>query len=285
MREENCTFPHPYIVTMGGTDIHVDLTQNSCDKETYRFLEKASFVTLFNPEAKMILQGIQDEWESKLRIIPQGLLLPDQVKSQNNDLTRRDNQLLNNGTLESIGQSKKDSFIILLPAGLRRIKDVLHLLNAWIALHQQIPNLKVVLIGEALENEVLEQVLEASKSHPFLEYRGPIPFHEMPNIYEQSDLVINTSLEEGQPTAICEAMMLGIPVIARDNAGNRSVIRHGINGFIYQEPQDFIALVEKMRGNPMLTKELAMNGQKYIKEERTIEKEIASYLELFQKME
>ncbi|WP_158234849.1 glycosyltransferase, partial [Pseudomonas sp. 2995-1] len=73
----------------------------------------------------------------------------------------------------------------------------------------------------------------------------PIAFEEMGNIFAEADLVINSSYEEGQSTAVCEAMGLGVPVIVRKNAGNCSVVTHEKTGFVYEDPTQFIDLVKE----------------------------------------
>lgn len=40
--------------------------------------------------------------------------------------------------------------------------------------------------------------------------------------------------------SILEAMQFGIPVIARGNSGNKELIKDNLNGFIYENPKDFL---------------------------------------------
>ena len=40
--------------------------------------------------------------------------------------------------------------------------------------------------------------------------------------------------------SILEALAYGVPVIARDNEGNRALIDHKINGFLYHHGSDFL---------------------------------------------
>jgi glycosyltransferase EpsD len=67
-----------------------------------------------------------------------------------------------------------------------------------------------------------------------------------------SNLGFSSSRQEGLGLHIVEAMMSGLPVIATDNSGHRELIRHGINGFLYQlnDKRTFIDFVSKVFSDP-----------------------------------
>lgn len=251
---------------MGGTDVHVDFMQSSLPAKTIKLMEQANYITLFSESAQSIVATINPNWAEKLRVIPQGVKLP--------TLTKSEYQV----------RTDMEFFHILLPAGLRKVKDVLHLLPAWVDLKQAVPQLKVTIIGQVLEEEVYKEVNEACSRYSFISYQDAVPFSDMACWYEAANLVVNTSIEEGQPTAICEAMGLGIPVIARDNAGNRSVIRHGETGLLYEFPFQFVAHVQRLLQNPREQREMVEKAKEFIHTERSIQQEMSSYLQLLKQM-
>jgi glycosyltransferase involved in cell wall biosynthesis len=266
LQNNNCSLDAPYLLTMGGTDVHVDFIGSSLPVRTIKVIEKASFITLFNEGARSIMERINKDWTEKLKVIPQGVMLPKLTRST------------------SPFSTATDPYHILLPAGLRRVKDVLHLLSAWIDLQQIFPQLKVTIMGEVLEDDVYKEVIEACSRYPFITYQAAVPFSDMGQWYEKANLVVNTSVEEGQPTAICEAMGLGVPVIARENAGNKSVITHGETGFLYEQPTEFVALVQQLIQNPEKQREMVEKAKVYIQTERSIQQEVTSYVQLFKRM-
>ena len=64
---------------------------------------------------------------------------------------------------------------------------------------------------------------------------------------EQIDIFLLTSLWEGLPISLLEAMYLKKICIVTDVIGNRDVIEHGVNGFIGDTAEEIVALIEEIR--------------------------------------
>ena len=268
LTEKQCSLSPPYLLTMGGTDVHIDLKKGEYTQVTLDLMEKASYITLFNNEAKQIITKLQPAWVKKLVMVPQGVFFPEFTDG------------LPSPSVMTEPGIRREGFHLLLPAGLRKVKDVLHVLDAWITLAERIPGFHVTIIGEALEEDVLLQVNQVQESYSFINYRHAVPLREMLQIYHEADVVINTSIEEGQPTALCEAMALGIPVIVRDNPGNRSVVTQGVTGFIYQTKEQFITYVECVHENQTLVEQMIQRARSFIYQQRNMEQEIRAYIQL-----
>ena len=80
----------------------------------------------------------------------------------------------------------------------------------------------------------------ASKAKLFLEkesINNVVLLGEKDNIYDflyEADLFLSTSLYEGLPLSLLEAMSIGLPVVASNVVGNRDVVRSNKTGFLYQ---------------------------------------------------
>lgn len=57
--------------------------------------------------------------------------------------------------------------------------------------------------------------------------RPPVPFSEMERIYEASDLLLFTSLQDTSGNVVLEAMGKGIPVVALNHHGSADMLAHG----------------------------------------------------------
>jgi glycosyltransferase involved in cell wall biosynthesis len=84
---------------------------------------------------------------------------------------------------------------------------------------------------EAVREQIAAHGLEA---HVFL--RGIIDNVE--DWYKKSDIYIHAATYEPFGLVFLEAMASGLPVITLNGKGNESVIRHGANGFIFDEQDE-----------------------------------------------
>jgi glycosyltransferase involved in cell wall biosynthesis len=122
--------------------------------------------------------------------------------------------------------------------------------------------------------------------------------------------LVNSSLSEGMSGAILEAMSLRIPVLARANEGNLSIVREGATGWVFEGAEECRQKAEKVvrewrpistMGDPAETAaasshsassgakssaasrsvpEIVAAAKAYVDSEHSVEAEIASYAHL-----
>lgn len=125
-------------------------------------------------------------------------------------------------------------FILLYAAEFIHRKNHKMLIDAVARLAPKMSNLKVVLAGEG---ELLHSTQKYVDNYGLSElFVFPGFLNNISDYYKISDLVVSSSRQEGLGINIVEAMMCGIPVIATDDRGHRTVIDDGINGYLV--PQD-----------------------------------------------
>jgi len=103
------------------------------------------------------------------------------------------------------------------------VKGFWHLLKAFALVRREIPDAKLLLIGEGgfEEYRVLAEELQVGDGVSFTGMkRNPFPYLAAAKLY------VLTSYHEGFPNALIEAMALGVPVIATDClTGPREILR------------------------------------------------------------
>jgi glycosyltransferase involved in cell wall biosynthesis len=114
----------------------------------------------------------------------------------------------------------------------RDLKRQDFLLKAWKLLLKEHNNCHLVLLGfgeteQKLKDFVLENKIEDSVSIL-------VNSHEPEDILNISKVFVLPSEREGLPLAILEAFSLGIPSIGTDTSGINEVIKHGVNGFLFE---------------------------------------------------
>jgi len=138
---------------------------------------------------------------------------------------------------KALGLSAEDIAVGIV-ANFKRVKNHLFLLQAFNELCKEYKNIKLLIVGEGYENdpenseqELISYIREKNlgKHVLFLGYRTDIP-----DILSILDIFCLTSLKEGLPLSLIEAMASGLAVVGTDVEGLRDVIVPGKNGFLVQ---------------------------------------------------
>lgn len=84
---------------------------------------------------------------------------------------------------------------------------------------------------------------------------------DIPALIGQSDVVVLTSLTEGMPRAIMEAMSLGKPILATNVSGTPELVRDGIDGLLI-EPSDAEGFARALSylSNPKVRQEMGQSA-------------------------
>lgn len=157
------------------------------------------------------------------------------------------------------------------------MKDILFVFDVFSHYNETHPQVKLCVIGPVLDRNYADTVFARIPEEnvmslpPNYEFKGerdvahlakgiyyvalwhvhamicsPVPHSLFLDTLMDVDLVINTSLSEGLAAVILEAASAGKVMLARNNSGNASVIRNGVNGLLYDSPTEFIHLVDKL---------------------------------------
>lgn len=121
---------------------------------------------------------------------------------------------------------------------------------------------KLFLIGEGLARECLEiqiDKLGLNDKVCFLGYRNDVY-----KLLYISDIYVISSLWEGLPKALLEAMSLGLPCVATSVGGNKDVIRDGEDGLLVppKNSEKLCDAIEHLIKNEKLRDKLAVNAKK-----------------------
>ncbi|MEI8321051.1 MAG: glycosyltransferase family 4 protein [Alphaproteobacteria bacterium] len=122
-------------------------------------------------------------------------------------------------------------------------KDQASLIKAFSTVVKNNPDLILTIYGEGDQRNDLENLIRNLNLTDKVFLPGVTK-----NIQEQlvkADLFVFPSRYEGFPNALCEAMAVGLPVIASACSGNVDVVQDGVNGLLFPI-EDVTVLTEKM---------------------------------------
>ncbi|HBY09428.1 MAG TPA: hypothetical protein DEH22_17220 [Chloroflexi bacterium] len=106
---------------------------------------------------------------------------------------------------------------------------------------------------------------------------------DVPRLMAAMDVFLLTSLWEGLPRVIPQAMAMGLPVVANRADGTVEAIQHGETGYLCT-PGDLDGMAAyclELLQNPLLRKTLGQNGRQYITQEYDLRNMIAQIESLY----
>ncbi len=170
----------------------------------------------------------------------------------------------------------------------RAKKGLASLLLAFEALVRTHP-VTLLLAGGVRHGDDAALLTVFQKQHPDLPLRV-IPHtaeqSHLPPIYNLLDVVVLPSHAEGLPNALLEAMACARPVVATPAGGIGDVLRHHQNGLLV--PRDdtaaLVAALQHLLDNPSERTRLGTHARATVLRDYTIEREIDSYLTLYQSL-
>jgi glycosyltransferase involved in cell wall biosynthesis len=150
------------------------------------------------------------------------------------------------------------------------IKDVITLIRA-VSIAREKVDLEVSIIGPEDEDPIYarrcHQLVASLDLGEHVKFLGPKPMAE---IYPTLDVVLLTSLSEGQPLVMLEAYAAGVPVIATDVGACREMVeggdevdkKLGPSGIVTRvaNPTETAAALCVMARNPELRASMGKNG-------------------------
>ena len=126
-------------------------------------------------------------------------------------------------------------FKILTVARLHKYKGLEYLIEAMRFLQDQIPEAKLYVFGDGVEEANLKKLVKKLGLEQKVEFiQKPIPNHEMPFLYREYDVYIQPSIIEPYGIAVLEAMACGKPVIGTKVGGMQDTIKDGATGFLVE---------------------------------------------------
>jgi len=124
------------------------------------------------------------------------------------------------------------------------------------ALTRRMPARLVLAGAGPLQARLREQARAAGLE---VEFPGVIPQERLPPLYAEADVFVLASFTEGHPKVLLEAMASGVPCVASDCEGNRSLVTDGQTGLLFDphQPAELAGQLGRVLADPALAATLA----------------------------
>jgi glycosyltransferase involved in cell wall biosynthesis len=131
-------------------------------------------------------------------------------------------------------EPKKGPLIIGHLGRLKKYKGVDHLLKAFQIVRQEMPEVRLKIIGEGDYRPELEREARQLALAESVEFTGFLGKDQTVRALHQVSLSVNCSAKEGWGLTVIEANACGVPVIASDVPGLRDSVLDEKTGFLYE---------------------------------------------------
>ncbi|MGE5380844.1 MAG: glycosyltransferase [Methylocystaceae bacterium] len=256
----------PLLLTLTGTDLNNDLGNPNC-QPTAPALNQAQKLVVFNEFHFDRLGALNRDWRLKTKVIPQGVNLPPAEPMPRCELGIRE-----------------EATVFLISGGLRPVKNIELAFEGLALAYTEDTNLQLMLVGGSIDWDYSQKILGAVNKLPWVLYAGEYPHHEIAGVISQSDIVLNTSISEGQPQAVLEAMSLGRPCLLHAVPGNIGLITEGHGGYYFHNPQELSARALQLMHNNSLKQRMGRAARQTIELKHNPQQEIEAYLNLYDEM-
>jgi len=143
------------------------------------------------------------------------------------------------------------------------------------------PEIRFVLAGDGPEEESLKSLVAELGLHDRVSMPGHVD--DMASFYERIDLFVNTSIHEGIPMSVLEAMGHGVPVVIPKVGGLGEIVDDGKDGFLIP-PNNLDLYVKRclqLYSDEGLRIRLTKAARKKIAHKFTIDRMTEAYLHLY----
>jgi len=160
-------------------------------------------------------------------------------------------------------------------------KDQVTLLRALRLVADWFPAVTLDIVGDGPDHGMLAGTADALGLHQrvrFLGARGDVA-----DLLRAADLFVLSSVTEGLPMAVLEAMATGLPVVATDVGGNREVVVDGQTGCLVppRSPQALAWAICGCLRDPVRAWEMGQNGRQRVEGQFDLDSVARQYLQLY----
>jgi len=253
----------PYLVTITGTDLYMDLPDSNRNDASL-VLQAAGAVIVYSDLTLKRLLSEVPAISTKARVIKKAIHFNEKGDKK-------------------ISPSNNGAF--LLPSGIRPVKATSFAIAPLERLRQEFPRISLTVAGPRLDNAEWELFCRKSEGKDWIRHLT-VSHDEMPGLYGEAAIVLNTSISEGLSNAVLEAMYFARPILASDCEGNMAAFTEGKEGLFYKEgdEEDFIKKARLLLNDSTLSLELGRNGRERILHGHNLDGEIDAHISLYKEL-
>ena len=155
--------------------------------------------------------------------------------------------------------------IVLFVGRVAREKSIDVLIKAMPLLLREIPDAKLVIVGDGPSRLELEELAKNLNVRDSVIFTGMQPWSSIGRMYQLGDVFVSASVTETQGLTFAEAMAATLPVVAMEDESIMGFVRDGYNGHLFHNEEELANKLAKVLGDKAHRQLLSENATHSIK--------------------
>lgn len=246
----------PYVVSLRGSDV-----PGFNDRFSFQYIFLKPLINKIWSESSAVVANseglkelaLESSPSQDISVINNGINISE-FKPDINYISNNINNNLNNHT-----DKKNKKFNIICISRLIERKGISFLLEAIKKLKNK--KIKLILVGKGKQEDELHQLAKDLEITDRVEFKGYVDHDDIADIYQESDLFVLPSFNEGMSNALLEAMASGLPIISTDTGGTSELIDG--NGILIQKgnSDEIAQAISTVMNDPKTFKQMGLKSR------------------------
>ena len=174
--------------------------------------------------------------------------------------------------LIKIKKKEGNEHVLISVGRLSLQKGYEYLIEAMLPVVEKYPHVKLFIAGDGKFRNILETKITNYALNKNVILLGHVD--DIISLMLRSDIYINSSIWEGLPITMLEAMKCSLPIIATNIKGNRSIIKHQKNGLLInpKDSEELARTINELIENDTLKKKLGKRAFQDFMNQYTIDR-------------
>jgi len=164
----------------------------------------------------------------------------------------------------SPGGHRSERPLVVAIGRLVPVKNFGRLVGILARVHEQIPELEAIIVGEGRERSSLEDRLVELGAKSYVSLPGRLGAEELLDLYRRAWVVASASTREGWGLTLSEAAACATPAVATRIAGHLDAIDDGVTGVLVDSEEDFARELKTLLCDPLLRRRLGRAAVEHV---------------------
>lgn len=175
-----------------------------------------------------------------INVIPTGINLA--------RFSARDSEDFKNELKKKIGVPT-DCKVVLYLGRVSEEKNIEELMGYLSKYKAQQEKVHFLVVGDGPHKQNLEKLAKNMTMNNAITFAGAKPWDEITHYYQLADVFVSASTSETQGLTYIESLASGVPILAKKDPCLEGVLVEGINGYAFQNEQEFFDGLDKLFAN------------------------------------